>query len=764
MHLPAAAGRGALDQWQITAAGGLDPSLLVVIVVTALVAVVFTWRSLDPGLGLARRMGITGMRALALGVALAILVQPTLSERTVREVKDRVAIMVDTSGSMTRGGGSSRLAAAKRVLAAAGNELARMGGKHRIEWYGFADGLSAASGPDGIGRAPGEAGGTDVRGALTRLAASKGDEPLAGVILLGDGADTELARSASGELDLSWLKGFGAPVNTVAMTVSPAGQKDLYIVEARAAPFAFSRSQTPIVVTLRSRGLADRKAEVILSEDGAVLQRREVRLVGGEGRTTFSVSPPRLGREVLTVSAPPPPEDQVPENNRAHVTFEVLRDKFRILHLAGLPSWDQRFLRDTLKGWPRVDLVSFYILRTAYQSSTLGSAGLSLIPFPTEAIFEEHLDEFDVIVFQDFEPLPYGVDKYLGRVAEFVRRGGAVAVVGGPRAFGPSGAGGGPLADVLPLRPYPASVPERQLFDATPFRARLTAAGRRHPVTRLVPDEEENKALWRGLTRLDGAARTAGVASGALVLADHPFVQASDGPQPIVAVRTVGNGRSLAVATDSLWRYRFTGPMEGGPPDVLQSFWRKAIAWLTADPELERLRVHVTPSPVRAHGKARFDVEMLDEAYGPLPGATLSATVSWIDAHDKEQTDAFELRLDGEGRYGREWTPRAAGPHRLTVKGPGGAEVAVRFLVEESDKELLHLAPDEPLLAAISDATGGSHFSGAIAFDDLKLNGPARKEVLGRRDVPIWDHPLAILLLVALLAGEWALRRRAGLR
>ena len=150
MHLPAAAGQGALDLWQITAAGGLDPSLLVVIVAAALAAVVFTWRSLDPGLGLARRLAITGMRTLVLGVALFILVQPTLRERTVREVQDRVAILVDASGSMTRGGGASRLAAEKRILAAAKADLDRLGQKHRMDWYGFAGGLAKARGADDI--------------------------------------------------------------------------------------------------------------------------------------------------------------------------------------------------------------------------------------------------------------------------------------------------------------------------------------------------------------------------------------------------------------------------------------------------------------------------------------------------------------------------------------------------------------------------------------------------------------------------------------
>ena len=35
----------------------------------------------------------------------------------------------------------------------------------------------------------------------------------------------------------------------------------------------------------------------------------------------------------------------------------------------------------------------------------------------------------------------------------------------------------------------------------------------------------------------------------------HPFLNAEGGPQPVVAVREVGKGRSMAVLTDSTWAW-----------------------------------------------------------------------------------------------------------------------------------------------------------------------------------------------------------------
>ena len=44
--------------------------------------------------------------------------------------------------------------------------------------------------------------------------------------------------------------------------------------------------------------------------------------------------------------------------------MRVIRDKIRVLQVAGAPSWDVRALRQMLKSNPNVDLISFFILRT----------------------------------------------------------------------------------------------------------------------------------------------------------------------------------------------------------------------------------------------------------------------------------------------------------------------------------------------------------------------------------------------------------------
>jgi hypothetical protein len=316
---------------------------------------------------------------------------------------------------------------------------------------------------------------------------------------------------------------------------------------------------------------------------------------------------------------------------------------------------------------------------------------------------------------------------------------------------------------VLPIELLPPTTPPARLTDATPFRLRLTEAGVRHPLMRLVTDERANADRWSSLTRLDGIVRTARLAEGGVALAEHPRLQADDGPAPVIAVREAAKGRVLALTTDSLWRWRFSGPMAGGPADVYPEFWRRAISWLTREPELDRLRVKVTPSPASPGQPIGLGVELVDESYHPIPGAELRGSINWLDEHGADQQEQLTFRLDDRGRYQREWLPRRSGPHRVTVETDGGLSATDRFLVLSGESELAHLDPDPNLLDQLAAATGGVQLSGRIDAGALALATTPRSEILARVDRPIWDHPLTLVLLLALLVGEWLLRRRTGL-
>jgi hypothetical protein len=282
-------------------------------------------------------------------------------------------------------------------------------------------------------------------------------------------------------------------------------------------------------------------------------------------------------------------------------------------------------------------------------------------------------------------------------------------------------------------------------------------------MTRLVGDEGENAALWDSLERLDGMVRLPGVAERGVVLAVAAGEDEGRGAAPLVAVRESGEGRVVTIATDSLWRWRFSGPLLGGPADAYPALWRRCLDWMTRDPGLDRLKVDVTPPAPRPDEAVLVRVELKDESFRPTPHAKLTAEIGWADSSGVARSEQIPVSLDADGRFSREWTPRATGPHTVRVTAPQVPPATASFLVGSRDAELQQLDPDVAFLRGVSESSGGHHAADAIDLDLVAHAEIPTREILAREDSPLWNHPLAFALLFAALLGEWLLRRRAGL-
>ena len=167
---------------------------------------------------------------------------------------------------------------------------------------------------------------------------------------------------------------------------------------------------------------------------------------------------------------------------------------------------------------------------------------LSLIPFPIDDLFLEELKNFDVIVFDDFSHRASFNPSYLDRVRDYVRDGGALAMFGGPRSFDSGGYGDSSLRDVLPVELDGKGNFQTQRAG----RAGITAAGKAHPLTRLLPDPRANEEAWEqdaGTQWLQYRTRRP---------RRSPVDHRRPTGAPLLAVGRYGKGRTLAFMSDSM--------------------------------------------------------------------------------------------------------------------------------------------------------------------------------------------------------------------
>ena len=695
-----------------------------------------------------RRYTLAALRVLTAGCTALFVLQPQWVSERIQEVQGRLAVLLDVSRSMSvRAAGETRAERAAKLVKRLHSgtpppELYAFGADARALRPSELDGSELAIEDD-----------TRIERALEQVSSNLGEE-LGAVVLVSDGAD--LTPGWSPER----LARLGVRVHTVAVGEEREAPDDA-ITAVAADAVAFLRQDAQVEVSVRSTRKDASPLSLSLRHEGEIVAETSVTLdERGMGKAVLPFTVTRTGRAVYSVSLPIADGDAVPENNERAFLMRVSRDKLRVLLLCGAPTWDTRFLRAFLKADPAIDLITFFILRTNNDLTMASAEELSLIPFPTDELFREHLESFDLVIFQDFNYGPYQVGGYLPRIRDYVLGGGAFAMVGGIRSFGPGGYDGTPIAEVLPVD----MVPGAAAINEQPFQPVLVTELARHPVVELVPDPVENARAWSELAPLIGANMLLGARPGASVLLTHPSEKdGRGGAMPVLAVGSAGKGRVLALGSDSTWRYSITTAGQRGDASAYDRFWDRALRWLTRDPTLEPAQIETDRERYGPGGHMEARLRLRDERYQPL--SERSFELRLLDEENRIK-NAQPVGSDASGQAKATLSaPRTPGAYRLAVVDVehGAALAEQGFVVEAAGDELADPHPRPELLRQIAEVTRGKHFTDP---DDVQLDALDRTRARSLGSVvraPFTSAWFFGFLLLA-FAAEWALRRAWGLR
>ncbi|MBA3539355.1 MAG: hypothetical protein H0T79_06975 [Deltaproteobacteria bacterium] len=742
--------------------------------ITVIAIVALSWRA-SRNAAPWRRATLIGLRTGAAVTALVVFLEPTVELRQVAREPNRIAILIDDSKSMglaEQPNEPTRIERVRDMLAASRDTLAAWEKDHRVDYYTFSETVSATSLAAFTTQATtrgaqGKA--TLVRKALEYVRSRYEGRDLAGIVLISDGASTGGFTEDSGD---GAVRDFLRTLDTRVHTVSAArdGLKDIAVAKVMADEFAFVRTVVRIDAVIRTTGLPARQVPVTLSTDGQPLRQKLVDIPGGnrEVTVTFEVTPPRVGRYVYEVSVPVVPGEAVQSNNSRSFVIRVIRDKIRVLQVAGQPSWDVRALRQMLKSNPNVDLISFFILRTQDDVSLVPNDEMSLIPFPTRELFEQQLPSFDLIILQNFEYLPYGIGDYLENIRSYVEGGGGLAMLGGSASFSSGGYYGTPVAAALPVELYGPFDPGAVL-DNQKFAPALTEAGLLHPVTALRYSADDNKTMWKGLPLLEGVNLIASAKQDAVVLATHPKLKTKGGkPMPVIVAGDYGKGRSLAVTSDTLWRWGFVAAARPGDDGrQYTKFWENSMRWLIQDPDLRNLHVDSDAVEYIPNAPVRVAVRLLGRDYQPLANGAVKLVVKrGVDPASAEVVAEASLKVGDDGTAVHELPGLQPGVYRVEGHATiGGRQVDANdiFLVREGGTELDRPLGDKATLEAIARATNGDALGAIDRLPSrLAFDPPRIVRVDRRTDIELWSRPGLLLLVITLLGLEWLLRQRSG--
>ena len=709
---------------------------LAVLALAALVVLLVMWRA-SGTLPAGRRRALTALRALLLAGLVLSAAGPGLRRERVSPVPGTALVLVDRSASMDL---EARRTRVTELMNSKALEALRQ--RFSLLNFGFSDRLQPLSEADLVRSPDGEA--TKIVAALEAAAAAVEGSPIAGVALITDGVNGEGKDGLKARLEA-----LGAPV--FVMTPPSERSRDLALDLAEEAPVAFVRNTRTIKLRLRARGLDGHEARVKIELPGAEPTLRSVLIDGDEAEVELPVEfkPMRVGHQVLRLSVPVLPGEEDATNNELLVPMEVVRDRLRVLLVAGAPTWDVRFLRRLLKEDPGVDLVSFFILRTPEDTARVPEHELSLIPFPERELFEEQLHTFDVVIFQDFNFRPYSVAQYLGRVRRFVEDdGGGFAMIGGQRSFFEGEYGATEIAETLPV-----GVGSRPV-DLRPFVPVVQAPD--HPILN-VGGGQSAQDLFSSLPQLRGRNRLGAPKPGASVLLTHP----SD-DEPVLVAAPMGRGRALALAVDSLWRWQLEAGASGQRSRPYYRLWHNMLRWLSGDPAFSRMSWEEVPKSL-VRGQA---LQVSLRLRGHDWQAEAGVPVRIVARRGTEAREPVVASTDEQGRVTFELGELPPGAWTLRAEaGEGASSRAIAeatVIAGQPLPERRNVGPDMDHARAIARVTGGEVFDWSrTELTDLPFDEDRRGErVEAVRFEPLWNHPAWVLtwLLAGLLAI--GLRRR----
>ncbi len=484
---------------------------------------------------LARSRGAP-IRALALGLMVLALANPSLTREDRDPIPSVAAVIVDKSPSQNFGDRNAQTEAAREALL---ERLKRIPGLQvRVAEAGAADG---------------ETDGTRLFSAVSATLSDVPPDRVAGAIMITDGRVHDVPADAS-------ALGFAAPLH--ALITGHSDEIDRRVVLTQTPRFGIVNQSQIIGFRIEDQGGSAVTAQVTIRHDGEVLDQRSV-AVGRENKVNVPI--PHAGPNIVEIEAAPLAGELTPVNNRAVVSIDGVRDKLRVLLVSGEPHAGERTWRNLLKSDASVDLVHFTILRPPEKQDGTPINELSLIAFPTRELFQQKISEFQLIIFDRYARQGVLPMIYFDNIAKYVRDGGAVLIAAGPDYASPTSLWRTPLDSILPAEPSGD-------ITVQPFRAMLTDLGKRHPVTRGLEGSESDPPHWSQWFRLVNIKRSDGTS----------VMQGPDG-KPLLVLAHEGEGRVALMLSDHIWLW--ARGYEGGGPHL--DLLRRLSHWLMKQPELE---------------------------------------------------------------------------------------------------------------------------------------------------------------------------------
>lgn len=736
--------------------------IFILIALLILPALWFFWSSLRRISFFPKKLFLFFLRLSCFALLILVLLHPEIEFRKSEALKNSIAVLLDDSMSMSiKASEKQRIDLVRDILKKKQDFFEALKENFQVDYYFVSDRIAAVPPASIESKYRSHGANTDLNKVLLEIRKQYEGKSLTSVMLFSDGADLAQEPPEISTEIAETLARFNAPINTFQAGANKSF-RDLGIEYVEKPDFGFVQQPVNLSVTLTASLMGNKHVPLVLRKDGKILVSKIVDIKEDQSRykVDLQFTPTLLGRQIYSLSVPLFADEAIEVNNSRDFQINVVRDRVRILHLNGRPSWDSRYLREVLVNNPKVDLLSFFILRTLSDDVEATTGELSLIPFPSNLLFTDYLNSFDIIIFQNFQYSPFVDKKYLQNIKDYVDGGGAFMMVGGDLSFQGGGYENTPIAELLPVSLK--SMGKSLVDDEFQFQAARDFVN--HPILRLEKDDESNRSAWKSMSPLNGLNIGLVPKKNAQVLSS--FSRNNGSAYPVLVVGKEGKGRSLVLATDTSWNWNFRRVGKGGSGRYYQKFWNNVISWMIADPETHTIHIDTDKGKYGIDEKVLIKFKVLQENFNPWPDKKIRLTVYSSPGKKEVLEQNLETDKSGEGSF--QFFPAKEGFYWVRLEVKQGNETQaneVGFSVFNDTAEFQKPMINSALLEAMAKTTGGVFqvLDDSTDMDKLHFPNPKVYVNISSRVITLWDNWWSYGFLLAALCFDWLIRRKSGL-
>ncbi len=686
---------------------------------------IYVYRYTIPNINTSKKIILVSLRGLSLLILLLVFFEPIVTIAKKKILEPVNLIFLDNSRSIRIKDGTERektvldfVKGLKQNNLLNNSELFTFGNKTEKLNYDSLQKLNFSEGSTNFAKIFSNIGNTD--------------RNISSITIVSDGVITE------GSNPLHTAEKLNVPIFTVGVGDS-AARNDVEVKNVLFNQMIYAQTPTAIVAAVANTGFANKNITITLYENDAVIEQKNITLSeDGIQNVNFTYTPKTGGEKKLAVVVSNSRGEFTYANNKKVFYINVLSNKVKVLIIAGSPSSDLSFIKNTLKSDKNFEVNSItqfaadkFIEKNNRQELIDSAKVLFLIGFPSKETSPQLLQS--VLNKISNKDTPYFITLSSG-------------------------------ADFNKLK---------QLQNELPFVIGNISSDYIEVQPDISADQIDNSLLQNNAANvIDAWNNLPPVYQPNVNLTAKPEsqviskVKINNIPmnRPLILTRILGSKKSIAVLAKNIWRWK----LETAPKnlDLFDRFIISSVKWLNSNEAHKRVTIKTSKKLYSLGEQIEFNAQVYDQAFNPVSGADVKIRIT-------NGTENYNVNLNslGNGLYDGTFQTSKAGNYSFTGEALQnnkrlGSDKG-KFNVGEVDIEMINPRMNYNFLSLLSNQTNGKFFYNSNynqLFPLLKaLNKKSSKYKVEVSDINLWSNEWLLIIAVFLFGLEWFLRKRSGM-